>query len=63
MELGAYTYEEFKEIATKFHGYPAPGIMLGAYMVELAKEQVAPYLENHGLYNAISETCPMPYSS
>lgn len=56
MELGAYTYEEFKEIATKFHGYPAPGIMLGAYMVELAKEQVAPYLENHGLYNAISET-------
>lgn len=56
MELGMYTYEEFKEIATKFHGYPAPGIMLGAYMVELAKEKVAPYLENHGLYNAISET-------
>lgn len=56
MEFGIYNYQEFKDIATKFHGYPAPGIMLGAYMVELAKDKVAPYLENHGLYNAISET-------
>lgn len=56
MEFGIYSYEEFKEIAAKFHGYPAPGIMLGAYMTELAKEKAAPFLENHGLYNAISET-------
>lgn len=56
MLLGPYTHEEFKEVATKFHGYPAPGIILGAYMVELAKQYVAPFLEDHGLYNAISET-------
>lgn len=56
MKLGPYTHEEFKEAAAKFHGYPAPGIMLGAYMVELAKQCVAPFLEEHGLYNAISET-------
>lgn len=56
MKLGPYTHEEFKEVAAKFHGYPAPGIMLGAYMVELAKQCVAPMLEEHGLYNAISET-------
>ena len=29
MELGMYTYEEFKEIATKFHGYPDSGHYVG----------------------------------
>lgn len=56
MLLGSYTHEEFMDVATKFHGYPAPGIIIGAYMVEYAKQFVKPMLEDHGLFNAISET-------
>jgi len=37
MNVGQYTFEEFKEIARKFHGYPAPGLLIGGYMVEEAK--------------------------
>jgi len=56
MLLGSYTHDEFMEQATNFHGYPAPGIIIGAYMTELAKEYVKPMLGDHGLFNAISET-------
>lgn len=58
MLLGSHTHDEFMELATQFHGYPAPGIIIGAYMVELARMHVQPMLEDHGLYNAISETGP-----
>ncbi len=37
MNIGSYTFAEFKEIAARFHGYPAPGLLLGGYMVEMAK--------------------------
>ncbi|MDR0339273.1 MAG: formylmethanofuran dehydrogenase subunit E family protein [Desulfovibrio sp.] len=37
MDIGKYTFEEFRHMAAKFHGYPAPGLLLGGYMVEMAK--------------------------
>lgn len=52
MRLGQWTHEEFMEVARKFHGYPAPGLIIGAYMVELAKS----HMPGGVLYDAISET-------
>jgi len=37
MNIGKYTFDEFKEVVRKFHGYVAPGIIIGGYMVEKAK--------------------------
>lgn len=52
MRIGPYTHEEFMEEVRKFHGYPAPGLIIGGYMVELARSHMP-----HGvLYDAISET-------
>jgi len=37
MDIGIYTFQEFKNKAAEFHGYPAPGLLIGGYMVEMAK--------------------------
>lgn len=37
MNIGAYTFEEFRQLAANFHGYAAPGLLIGGYMVEKAK--------------------------
>ncbi|MDR2820819.1 MAG: FmdE family protein [Desulfovibrio sp.] len=37
MDIGQYTFAQFKERSTAFHGYPAPGLLIGAYMVEMVK--------------------------
>lgn len=37
MNIGPYTFEEFRSLAENFHGYAAPGLIIGAYMVEKAK--------------------------
>ncbi|SIN80781.1 FmdE family protein [Halodesulfovibrio marinisediminis] len=50
--IGEYSYEEFKDMATLFHNYPAPGLMLGGYMVEAAKA----CMSEDVLYEIISET-------
>ncbi|MDR2892397.1 MAG: FmdE family protein [Deltaproteobacteria bacterium] len=52
MKIGQYTFEEFKQKAAEFHGYPAPGIMLGGYMVELAKR----HLPEGTLFEALVES-------
>ncbi len=52
MNIGAYAFEEFKEKAREFHSYPAPGLLLGGYMVELAKGLLPPGI----LYEAVVET-------
>ncbi len=52
MNIGKYTFEEFKELACQFHGYPAPGILIGGYMVELAKSK----LPEGTLFEALCET-------
>ena len=40
MSIGSRTHEEFMEEARAFHGYPAPGLIIGGYMVELAKRHM-----------------------
>ena len=52
MNIGAYTFEEFKAKAAAFHGYPAPGLLIGGYMVELARRQ----LPEGTLFDALVET-------
>jgi formylmethanofuran dehydrogenase subunit E len=49
---GEHLFKEFVEMAKHFHGYPAPGVILGCYMVELAKTQVPDGI----LYDAVCET-------
>jgi formylmethanofuran dehydrogenase subunit E len=50
--IGEYTYEEFLEAVEAFHGYKAPGVVIGGIMVEVAMQQLPP----HTLFDAISET-------
>ena len=52
MDIGPYTFEEFQEKARQFHGFPAPGLMLGAYMVEYAKSLMPQEI----LFHAVVET-------
>ncbi|RZB34698.1 MAG: hypothetical protein SRB1_00466 [Desulfobacteraceae bacterium Eth-SRB1] len=52
MNIGSYSFEEFLEEARAFHGYPAPGLILGGYIVEEAKR----HLPENILYDAVSET-------
>ncbi len=51
-KIGQNTFEEFIDMATLFHNYPAPGLLIGGYMVEEAKLHVPAGT----LYEAISET-------
>ncbi len=52
MNIGPYTFEEFAERAAAFHGYPAPGLLLGGYMVEAARRR----LPEGTLFEALVET-------
>lgn len=52
MNIGSYTFEDFQEMAKKFHGYPAPGLMVGGYMVETAKSKIP----SGTLFEAVVET-------
>ena len=48
----SYTFEESLEMARAFHGYPAPGLILGVRMVSLAMQQ----LPKNILFDAVTET-------
>ncbi len=50
--IGPYTYDAFKEKVAAFHGYPAPGVIIGGYMVALAQEKIPEDV----LFDAIVET-------
>ncbi|MBU1611004.1 MAG: trehalose-binding protein [Proteobacteria bacterium] len=52
MNIGPHTFSEFKEIARQFHGYPAPGLLIGGYMVEMAKARIP----EGTLFEAVVET-------
>lgn len=52
MRIGSWTHDEFMEEARKFHGYPAPGLIIGGYMVTMAREALPQGI----LFDAISET-------
>ncbi|MBQ7738585.1 MAG: trehalose-binding protein, partial [Desulfovibrionaceae bacterium] len=52
MDIGSYSFNEFRQLATNFHGYPAPGLLIGAYMVELGKRN----LPQGTLFEAVVES-------
>lgn len=52
MNIGPYTFEEFKNRAAEFHGYPAPGLIFGGYMVAMAQRA----LPDGTLFEAMVET-------
>lgn len=52
MDIGSYTFEEFRRLAENFHGYAAPGLLIGGYMVEMAKAA----LPRGTLFEAVVET-------
>jgi len=47
-----FSFDEFVKLATWFHNYPAPGLLLGGYMVEEAKR----HIPEGTLFDAVSET-------
>ncbi len=52
MNICSKTYEEYVELVISFHGYAAPGLLIGGFMVDLACRQ----LPDEGLYDALCET-------
>lgn len=52
MDIGPYSFEQFLERATAFHGNEAPGLVIGGYMVELAKSR----LPEGTIFDALVET-------
>ena len=52
MHVGSYSFQEFKNKAAEFHGYPAPGLLIGGYMVEMAKAALPPDI----LFEAVVES-------
>ena len=52
MPIGSYSYDEYLHLVESFHGYTAPGVIIGGFMVDLAKK----HLPEGTLFYAISET-------
>ncbi len=52
MKIKDYSFNEFIERVKSFHGYAAPGVILGGVMVEMAYQN----LPDTGLFDAICET-------
>ena len=52
MKIRSYTFEEYVERVLNFHGFAAPGVLIGGFMVDLAYQ----HLPKEGLFDAISET-------
>ena len=52
MNIRSYTFEEYIEQIRRFHGFAAPGVAIGGFMVELAYQ----HLGEGKLLDAICET-------
>jgi formylmethanofuran dehydrogenase subunit E len=52
MQIGPYTFQEYCDMVQAFHGYPAPGVLIGGYMVTTSQRQ----LPAGTLYDAVCET-------
>lgn len=52
MNIGDYTFNEFRQLAENFHGYAAPGLLVGGYMVEKARKE----LPKGTLFEAVVES-------
>jgi formylmethanofuran dehydrogenase subunit E len=50
--IRSHTYERFVEMVKEFHGYEAPGVIIGGFMVDLAYRS----LSEEGLFDALCET-------
>jgi len=51
-KIRSYSFDEFKECVSSFHGAPAPGVLLGGVMVEFAYQN----LPDEGLFDVLCET-------
>lgn len=52
MRIGPHSFEEYLALAAAFHGNPAPGLIIGGFMVEAAKAR----LPEGTIYDAVVET-------
>jgi formylmethanofuran dehydrogenase subunit E len=52
MNIGSHPFDEFLELVKSFHGYLAPGVVIGGIMVDLARRILPPDV----LFDAVSET-------
>jgi formylmethanofuran dehydrogenase subunit E len=52
MNIRSYTFEEYVERVRAFHGFAAPGVLIGGFMVDVA----CAHLPEKGLFDAICET-------
>jgi len=52
MNICSYTYAEYVNLVKSFHGYVAPGVVVGGFMVDLAVKN----LPTDILFDAVSET-------
>ncbi|WP_027184058.1 FmdE family protein [Desulfovibrio inopinatus] len=50
--IGQYSADQYIDLITRFHSYPAPGLIVGGFMVELAKR----HMPEGVLYDAVAET-------
>ena len=50
--VGPYSFAEFLDMARSFHSFPAPGLLLGGYMVQKARAGLDP----DTLFEAVVET-------
>jgi formylmethanofuran dehydrogenase subunit E len=52
MKIGPYSFDEFSALVQSFHGYLAPGVVLGGIMVDLARRHLPPDV----LFDTLAET-------
>lgn len=52
MKIGTYSYEEYVQVVTSFHGNAAPGLLIGGFIVDLALKN----LPEGEFFDAICET-------
>jgi len=51
-QIMSYSYDEYVEVVRSFHGFPAPGVLIGGFMVDLAVKNLPEGI----LYDALCET-------
>jgi formylmethanofuran dehydrogenase subunit E len=52
MNIGSHSFDEFLQLVQSFHGHPAPGVIIGGVMVEVAQRHFPAQV----LFDAICET-------
>ncbi len=52
MKICGYSYRKYMRMINSFHGYPAPGLIIGGFMVDLALRN----LPENALFQAVCES-------